>query len=354
MPGGVKFVHRVVGKDGVVRLYLRKTGCPRVPLQSSEGSPELQAEVDSLVAALAMPKAHVGTLRAAFRAYETESAEYGRLAASTKKLYAPILGEMTEDLGHILISTIKPGLILRWRDMWATRGYQAADHRLQILKNALKPHIIAGDIEADPFTQIARVRRSHDLEEPHAIWSDDDFRAVVTHAHPGLARGVAIGRYVGARREDIVCLTGAARRQGRFAYVSQKRKVPVDIPEPPELTAYLDRLAGSARAVTLAYNKEGLPYTGNGFYQAVRDLVARLAGQGLVSDPSLDVHGLRHTRGVELAIAGLSDAEGAAMLGHRSPHSFAPYRRQADRVRLSDNAAAKLAQRRERLTNAKL
>lgn len=42
------------------------------------------------------------------------------------------------------------------------------------------------------------------------------------------------------------------------------------------------------------------------------------------------------------------------MLGHGSPHSFAPYRRQAERTRLSDNGAAKLAILRERMPNTDL
>jgi integrase len=141
-----------------------------------------------------------------------------------------------------------------------------------------------------------------------------------------------------------------ARKEGRFSYLSGKRKVPVDVPEPPELTHWLDRLPRASRSLTIAYNEEGLPYSDDGFALVLRKLVAKLAKAGKVN-PRLDVHGLRHTRGVEYALAGLTDAEGAAALGHRSPHSFAPYRRQADRIRLSDNGAAKLAKLHERAGN---
>ena len=52
---------------------------------------------------------------------------------------------------------------------------------------------------------------------------------------------------------------------------------------------------------------------------------------------------------------GCSDAEGVvAMMGHRSPSSFTRYSRQADRVRLSDAAAAAAVTRlRERMENEK-
>ncbi|WP_331086176.1 hypothetical protein [Phenylobacterium sp.] len=73
---------------------------------------------------------------------------------------------------------------------------------------------------------------------------------------------------------------------------------------------------------------------------------------GKLDSDRYDLHGLRHTRGVELALAGCSDAEGAAMMGHRSPSSFVQYRRQADRIRLSDAAAARVARLREQAGNA--
>ena len=63
---------------------------------------------------------------------------------------------------------------------------------------------------------------------------------------------------------------------------------------------------------------------------------------GKVDTAAYDLHDLRHTRGVDLALAGVTDAEGAAMMGHASPSSFAQYRRQADRRRLPDAGAAKV------------
>lgn len=350
----MKNVHRMTGRDGKVRLYLRRAGCPRVPLKSPDGSPELEAEVAALIKALEQPKAVAGTMTAQLRAYELDSADYLGLAASTKVLYGRILGEMADDLGPLHVKTFTPAFVLRLRDLWAQRGYRAANLRLQILKNVLKPALISGELEVDPFARIDQVRRPHDLEEPHLIWPDQDFATVLAAAKPGLARGLAVARWIGPRRDDVVKVTAANRRQGQFVYLAGKRKVPVDVPEPPELTAALERLPRSPKTLTLAYNEEGLPYTGNGFYQVVTDLVTRLHAKGKISTAGLDVHGLRHTRGVELALAGLTDAEGAAMLGHRSPHSFATYRRQADRIRLARNGADKLARLQEHRVNAEL
>jgi integrase len=160
----------------------------------------------------------------------------------------------------------------------------------------------------------------------------------------------------------------SARRDGRFRFLSGKRKVRVDVPEDPLLTGWLDstpnappaaprrgrkvRAGESAPApTTLVYNVAGRPYSEDGLGQELAKLVRTLHQAGALDSDRYDLHGLRHTRGVELALAGCSDAEGAAMMGHSSASSFSQYRRQADRTRLADTAAGRVATLRERARN---
>ena len=58
---------------------------------------------------------------------------------------------------------------------------------------------------------------------------------------------------------------------------------------------------------------------------------------------------LQHTFGVEAALAGCSDAQGGALMGHSIPNSFATNRRQAARLALSDDGAALVTALRERV-----
>ena len=218
------------------------------------------------------------------------------------------------------------------------------------------------------------MRRSRQLREPHLIWSEAVFSTAVDEAlarqRYGLARALAIGRYVGARRGDLVCIPRTARQDGRFQYLSGKRKIRVDVPEDPELSRWLARTpdmpptdprrgrkvrpdAAPVAPTTLVYNVAGRPYSEDGVGLEVGKLVAALHRAGRLDSDRYDLHGLRHTRGVELAQAGCSDAEGAAMMGHASPSCFAQYRRQADRIRLSDAAAAQIASLREQAGNEK-
>lgn len=368
----MKYVNRVVRPSGEVQLYLRKKGLPAVRLTHAEGSAALKAEVEGLVRALSSPKPLAGTMKAALREYEL-GPDFRPLRDSTKYEYRLILKEFGQDLGELPLTIMTPAYAKALRDAWAARGHRAANIRLQVLKNVLNGPIIARTI-ADPFGRISQVRRPASAPEPHPIWPGPVFETVMAELirtrRFGLARAVAIARYVGARREDLTKIPRAARAGGRFAFLSGKRRVPVNLREDPELTRWLaqtpetqplsdwqaTRTAAKRRTlttpITLVYNRQGQPYSADGLAQELAKVVGELHKAGRIDHARYDVHGLRHTRGVELALAGATDAEGAAQLGQVSPASFAQYRRQADRIRMADNASDKLTELRARQAGA--
>lgn len=359
----MKYVNQVRGKDGKVRLYFRKAGAPSVVLKSpmppagQEAGSELELEVQAILGAL-KPKAAPRTLSAALRAYEL-GPDFTGLAKSTQRSYRAMMKELDEDFGALPIQSFTPAYLLKLRDVWAKRGYRTPALLLNVLERALLPHIIAGDFGgANPFSLIPAVRRPHDMEEPHRIWPLEVVLAVIEGAikegRYGIARGVAIGRWAGARRGDIVKIARGARRGGRIAWLSGKRKVPVNMEEDQALKAVLEATPDAGRSVTLVYNLEGFAYTESGFHQALSDLVARLYKAKAIDSADYTAHGLRHTYGVEGALAGWSDAVGMAMMGHSSPASFAVYRRQADRIRMSDDGSRQLQAMRERGANEPL
>jgi hypothetical protein len=104
----------------------------------------------------------------------------------------------------------------------------------------------AGTLKQNPFPLVGQVRRPRELKEPHRIWPEAAFRAVIEAAlagrRSGLARAMAIARYVGARRGDLVAIPRTARQEGRFQYVSGKRRVRVDVPEDAMLARWLAAL----------------------------------------------------------------------------------------------------------------
>lgn len=372
----MKYVNPVRRPDGAIQLYLRKKGLPSVRLPDDLAEAELEAHVAQLVRDLSPDEAIVvGTLADATRHYELNVADFQGLADSTKYEYRLILKEFDQDLGKLAVSTFTPAFVDRLKGSWAKRGHRAANVRLQVLKNVLKPQLVSGALGQDPFPLVGQVRRPRDAREPHLLWSETVFDTIMTvslaQKRYGLVRACALGRFVGARRGDLVIISRAARHDGRFQYLAGKRRVPVDIEEDPELTRWLaltpdsppdePRRGRKVKAgalptlvTTLVYNLAGRPYTEDGLGQALAALVVELFEGGRLDSDAYDLHGLRHTRGVELALAGCSDAEGAAQMGHSSPHSFAQYRRQADRIRLSNAASARLRARREQVANEKV
>ena len=114
--------------------------------------------------------------------------------------------------------------------------------------------------------------------------------------------------------------------------------------------AHIQRKTGVVRLppVTLVFNVRNKSYTEDGLGQELAKIVGDLHTAGKLETDRYDLHGLRHTFGVEAALAGCSDAQGGALMGHGSPNSFATYRRQAARLALSDDGAALIAALRER------
>jgi integrase len=352
----VKYVNRVIGRDGVERCYLRKRGEPAIRLSSPWGSDALEREVARLLDRKST-KPLPGTLSRAVRAYELDSPDFASLRPSTQREYRYLMVELDEDFGALPVSLFQGGRILQLRNLWAKRGHRAANLRLQVLKNVLRPCIIAGLIPGgDPFALVPLVRRPAEAAEPHLIWPETTVRLVIETAIAerrfGLARAVAIARYAGVRRGDLIRLTTAARQNGRLNFTSGKRKVQVDIPEDAELTCWLTTIPDAPNPskhneVRLVFGMRRAHYSEDGLSQELAKLIGRLHGQGRLASNRFDLHGLRHTRGVELAIAGCTDAQGAAQMGHSSPSTFARYRRQADRIRMSDDAARLVARLRD-------
>lgn len=360
----VRYVHRVP-RGGQTYLYFRKGDYREGPLASADGSPELKLEVEAILSRLTKAQAAAAapapnTIGGMLKAYN-KSAEFLANARSTQQAYQDYIDEMTADFGDVILFEVTQAWLRELRDAWAVRGHRAANNRMQVLKNALAPAIndqADVRIKGDPFHKLPKVRRPHGAPEAHPIWEDDEVAAAIEEAisrkTPGLARAIALGRWGGFRRGTICAIPLNARTVGydddgvrhpRLLWVTEKRLVLCDKREDPRLTALFSRTPNAA--LTIAYNADGRPWKERQLNQAVDRLMARLAQAGkvraAVADDGtvycpLDIHGLRHARGVEIAMAGGSDAEIMSQLEHATDRAAKIYRRQADRRRMADGA----------------
>lgn len=351
--GPIRFVQRVISKGGT-KLYFRR-GAFRRALKSPDNTQALRDEVAAILAELALiDRAQtpiIGTLGGMLKTYN-RSADFLGLARDTQADYQRRIDEIDEDAGDMLLSDVDMALVAGMRDAWAARGYRVANLNLQVLKNALRPAIIDGRIKSDPFQHIKKARRPHDAPESNVVWEEHEVEAVtqlaIDRKMPGLARAVGLGRWGGFRRGTICNLPlnartlgfdDAGRSQRRLYWLTEKRRVVCDKPEDARLTALLDSTPN--RSLTITYNNRGNRFQKRTLNQAVDRLIEALAKTGKVR-PNLTIHGLRHTRGVELAIAGASDSEIMSQLEHTSTRAAEIYRRQANRRKLADAAQEKI------------
>lgn len=356
-------------RNGHEKVYFRKVGCRKIELKAAWGTQALADEVAALAAAAKpKPKPAVGTLIGAIREYRGDrkygiepSADFIVLAASTQLDYERILDEMETTFDGVLLSDVDPGYVLSLRDKWSKRGYRAANLRLQIMKNVCKAPRIRGEIAGDPFGLIEKVARPQTLGEANPRWLDAEFDIVLEHAiekgAPGLARALALGRWGGFRRQTICRVPRQARItranddgiiERRLYWVTEKRLVRCDRREDARLTALLERtdamrprFARNVTAMTIAYNSRGESWKERALEHEVKRTVDALAEQKKIR-PGLTLHGLRHSRGVEIAASGGSDAEIMSQLDHATPRQAAEYRRQAERIALADAAQDKV------------
>lgn len=380
----VKYVQRQKAADGSDLLYFRKGGYREGPLKAALGTQALKDEVQLILdriakIELANSTPRPGTVGGMLKAYR-KSSDFITLAQITRSGYEDYIEEQIADIGDVLLGEVTRSWIIGLRDAWALRGHNAANKRMQVLKNALAPAILDEKdtrIEGDPFHKVAKVKRPHAAGEANPAWHDYEVTAAIEDAiardTPGLARAIALGRYGGFRRGTICNLPLHARTKGydkhgeperRLYWLTEKRIVLADKREDARLMDVIARTPN--RAFTVAYNAKGMKWKERQLNQAVERLMDRLARAGKVRAATdddgkvycpLTIHGLRHARGVELALAGASDSEIMSQLEQTSEAAAKIYRRQANRRKLADAAQDKIdnvieIQRRRKAKNA--
>lgn len=351
----VPYVQRIKRRDGRVDLYFRKGDFRRGPLVASDGTADLKREVDAILAQIALATTAlvptVGTVGGALRKYN-RSSEFIGLAASTQRNYQYMIDELVADFGDTRLTDVDYTLLKDFQDAWSLRGHKACNDLMQVLKNALKPEMKKGTITGRPFADVEKLKAPIDTPEPHPAWEDREVEAAIAFAignkQQGLARAIALGRWGGFRRGGICKIPLSARvvghddddvEQKRLYWKTPKRGVICDKPEDPRLSELLDRTANLAP--TIGYNKYGQPWKERALNQAVTRLLERVSKSGCPCRP-LDIHGLRHARGMELAHAGASEFEIMTQLEHTTVYAARLYIRQANRSRGANSGQEKI------------
>jgi integrase len=208
----------------------------------------------------------------------------------------------------------------------------AANNLLKALKVMLAFAVDIGLVETNPALGIKRYKSRGGGFHP---WSEAEV-ARFRERHPmGSKARLALELLLGTaqRRGDVVRLGWPAVRGEDLAVRRRKTDRPLLIPMHPDLAAELARLPKTN--LTFLVMENGAPFSPARFTKWFR---IRCNEAGL---PQCSAHGLRKLAATQLADAGCSASEIAAITGHRTLSEVARYISEADQARLARQGRAR-------------
>ncbi|HEY0183157.1 MAG TPA: tyrosine-type recombinase/integrase [Rhodopila sp.] len=280
------------------------------------------------------------TLAALIDAYR-DSPEWQSLAASTKTNYAIYLRPL-EKIGQVDPATIRRRDILTLRDSIASaRGTGAATGFVRAASTLFRWAVDREWVEHSPVTKIRPLDGGH-----LTAWTPQQAATAISELPPHLRRVVILALYTGQRRGDLCSLGWSSYDGSRIRLVQEKTRTPLVLPVHPALKAELD--LWPKVATTILANTLGRPWKPELLSHAMHTGLARI---GLPGD--LNIHGIRKLAAANLADAGCSVHEIAAITGHASLSMVQFYTRTADQERLAGAAILRLGNL-QKPTNDKL
>lgn len=297
--------------DGTVKVY-------RYDRRASKATPRAPDSTAELIAA-----------------YQ-RSPEWRGLAASTQTGYTIYLRPLSA-LGHLRAAQWTRREILTLRDaIAASRGNGAATGFISAASALFTWAVDREWIEHTPVTRIKALPGGH-----LRAWTRDEAETAEAQLPAHLARVVILARYTGQRRGDLCTMGWSAYDGATIRVVQQKTGAPLVLPVHPLLKLHLD--AWPRIAATILTDARGRPWRPGDMSHAMPIALLRI---GLSND--MNVHGLRKLAATELADAGCSVHEIAAITGHQSLSMVQLYTRSADQERLASAAIVRLSERKDK------
>jgi len=329
------YVQTFKDRHGRLRHYYRKPGCKRAALP---GSPGASAFMEAYAEAHGQTTAPVGAERAKPRTINALVVEYYRTAKfrntreSTQRTYRNVLERFRTKYGDKPIGLMSTRHVEAILDGMADTP-SAANNLRKRLRQIFKHAVKLGWRTDNPVRETEALTIRGGGIPP---WSDEEIARFEqmwpTGSRPRLA--LALLLYTGQRRSDVVRMGGQHVREGRISVRQLKTDARLRIPIHPDLQAELEK---APKGMTYLLTQYGLPFSGPGFsnWFVEQAEAAGLSGRS--------PHGLRKAAGRRLAEAGCSGKQIGAVLGHTTLAEVERYTRDADQVRLADDAMDKLA-----------
>jgi integrase len=311
-----------------------------VPLPGLPGSEEFLAAYSTAVA-LPAPRIEIGASRTRAGSINAmiigylASADFAKLAPTSRGQYARILEAFRREFGDLGIATLQRRHIVKMLDDKAAQTPTAARDLLRCLKLIVKYAMSIGMRDDDPT---AGVRLKQPKSHGFRTWAETDIAAFEAYYPIGTKPRLALALLLGTagRIADVVKLGRGHVRDGVISMVQQKTSAAVSVPLTAELADIINASAPADHVVFLL-NEHGRAFTAHAFSKW---FVKQCRRAGL--DKGLSAHGLRKASCRRLAEAGCTPHEIMAISGHVSLKEVARYTAAADRMRLARTAMDRL------------
>jgi integrase len=337
----LRYVHEFKDRHGKTRRYFRRPGFKRLPLPAQPGSDEFMSAYRAALTGDTAPKLEIGADRTlpgtvgALVVRYYRSAAFGSLAYSTKATYRGIIERFRKDNGHRRVAQLDRDTIKRLLENRAAKP-AAANNWLRILRMLLDFAVDESMIGVNPALSVKGVRHKATGAAPWTEVQIDAFRA--RHVLGTRARlAMELLYNTAQRRSDVVKFGPQHIRAGVLSFRQQKTGQEVDIPILPELQAAI--AATDTGNLAFLVTEQGQPFTAAGFGNWFREACDEAGVKGY------SAHGLRKAAATRLADVGCSDHEIMSWGGWQTLKEVQRYTAAANRKRLAQSGADKLATR---------
>lgn len=314
---------------GKVYWYFRRAGS-YVALPDPT-APDFLARYEAARRGGSAPREAGRTWRALIADYR-RSPEFAALAPRTRADYDKVMEWVLDTMPGLEPARMNQPTVIRARDANAHRR-RFADYIVQVLKLLFAHAIRIGWMTHNPargVKPLPRGKHEVDLHGPWPRWAQDAYRAAAPYGSPertGFELAVGVSQRIG----DTLAMRWDQLGPDGFEIVQSKTATALLIPPTRELADYIAGL--DRRGTTIVSADDGGPLGYSGFAKRFRAARAAAAGalrearresDALLMD-RLTVHGWRYTVAVEMAEAGASDDEIAAVTGHKTSAMLRKY-----------------------------
>jgi integrase len=333
----LRYVQSFTSAGGVYH-YFRRRGSPRIPLPGIVGSAEFMAAYqDALAGAPAVSKIGAertipGTISALVVAYYGSAKFKHELGAETRRYRRNIIEKFRVQFGE-----------------YAVKGLQR-HHLVELADRIEKPHARRNWFKAVRGLLQYGVEIGMRLDDPTSglkigtppktdgfrTWGEPDIIAFRQHHAIGTRARLAFELLLntGQRRGDVIRMGRQHLHGGKLTVRQSKTGTTLKIPIRSELAAVIE--ATPVHNLTFLTTAFGKPFAPAGFGNWFREMCDEAGLHGL------SAHGLRKAACRQLAEAGCTANEIAAISGHRTLGEVARYTRAADQEAMAEAAMAKV------------